>query len=216
MLATKILLCRLQAHNRSTLICTASQSESVADTPCLSGVGVVLCKPDSSTAVASWETCLRSSSLRRSCFLIFISLCNCACPRASSRSQSIRNHDQGKKHVEIVAEFFRKKREDKLKGAQSESDLKRQMDKIEKVTARTLQWFTRMQGWRAGEYTGLARRFLCVSGVFGIPFHVFSLEHTPITVHETWASLLCPSVRRSGMHSASPTQLHACFPTVHT
>ena len=48
-------------------------------------------------------------------------------------SQSIRNHDQGKKHVEIVAEFFRKKREDKLKGAQSESDLKRQMDKIEKV-----------------------------------------------------------------------------------
>lgn len=35
--------------------------------------------------------------------------------------------------MEIVAEFFRKKREDKLKGAQSESDLKRQMDKIEKV-----------------------------------------------------------------------------------
>lgn len=52
-------------------------------------------------------------------------------------SQSIRNHDQGKKHVEIVAEFFRKKREDKLKGAQSESDLKRQMDKIEKVIAKT-------------------------------------------------------------------------------
>lgn len=51
-------------------------------------------------------------------------------------SQSIRNHDQGKKHVEIVAEFFRKKREDKLKGAQSESDLKRQMDKIEKVKQR--------------------------------------------------------------------------------
>lgn len=47
--------------------------------------------------------------------------------------QSIRNHDQGKKHVEIVAEFFRKKREDKLKGAQSESDLARQMERIEKV-----------------------------------------------------------------------------------
>lgn len=48
-------------------------------------------------------------------------------------AQSIRNHDQGKKHVEIVAEFFRKKREDKLKGAQSETDLKRQIDRIEKV-----------------------------------------------------------------------------------
>lgn len=49
--------------------------------------------------------------------------------------QSIRNHDQGKKHVEIVEEFFRKKREDKLKGAKSESDFKRQMDRIEKVRA---------------------------------------------------------------------------------
>ena len=54
-----------------------------------------------------------------------------------SRSwQSIRNHDQGKKHVEIVEEFFRKKREDKLKGAQSESDLARQMERIEKVKIR--------------------------------------------------------------------------------
>lgn len=50
-----------------------------------------------------------------------------------SSVQSIRNHDQGKKHTEIVAEFFRKKREDKLKGARSETDLKRQMDNIEKV-----------------------------------------------------------------------------------
>lgn len=32
-----------------------------------------------------------------------------------------------------MEEFFRKKREDKLKGAQSESDLKRQMNKIEQV-----------------------------------------------------------------------------------
>ncbi|CAM9459683.1 unnamed protein product [Scytosiphon promiscuus] len=54
----------------------------------------------------------------------------------SNHKASIRNHDQGKKHVEIVAEFFRKKREDKLKGAQSESDLKRQMDRIEKAAQR--------------------------------------------------------------------------------
>lgn len=32
-----------------------------------------------------------------------------------------------------MAEFFRKKREDKLKGAQSEADLKKQMEEIEKV-----------------------------------------------------------------------------------
>lgn len=47
--------------------------------------------------------------------------------------QSIRNHDRGKKHLEVVAEFFRKKREDKLKGAKSEDDLKKQMEQIEKV-----------------------------------------------------------------------------------
>ncbi|CAM9946757.1 unnamed protein product, partial [Laminaria digitata] len=54
----------------------------------------------------------------------------------SNHQASIRNHDQGKKHVEIVAEFFRKKREDKLKGAQSESDLARQMERIEKAALR--------------------------------------------------------------------------------
>ncbi|CAM9138640.1 unnamed protein product [Ectocarpus sp. 12 AP-2014] len=54
----------------------------------------------------------------------------------SNHQASIRNHDQGKKHIEIVAEFFRKKREDKLKGAQSESDLKRQMERIEKAAQR--------------------------------------------------------------------------------
>lgn len=72
-------------------------------------------------------------------------------------SQSIRNHDQGKKHVEIVAEFFRKKREDKLKGAQSESDLKRQMDKIEKVKGggRTLN--LRLQVQEGGERVWLSR-----------------------------------------------------------
>lgn len=32
-----------------------------------------------------------------------------------------------------MEEFFRKKREDKLKGASSEADLKRQMEQIEKV-----------------------------------------------------------------------------------
>lgn len=48
-------------------------------------------------------------------------------------AQSIRNHEQGKKHRAIMEEFFRKKREDKLKGASSEADLKRQMEQIEKV-----------------------------------------------------------------------------------
>lgn len=52
---------------------------------------------------------------------------------ARTPCQSIRNHDRGKKHIEVVAEFFRKKREDKLKGAKSEDDLKKQMEEIEKV-----------------------------------------------------------------------------------
>ena len=69
------------------------------------------------------------------------------CPGRSRSSQSIRNHDQGKKHVEIVEEFFRKKREDKLKGAQSESDLARQMERIEKVK----KW----RGWYMEGLSGL-------------------------------------------------------------
>ncbi|CAM9985523.1 unnamed protein product [Ascophyllum nodosum] len=57
----------------------------------------------------------------------------------SKHQASIRNHDQGKKHQAIVEEFFRKKREDKLKGASSESDLKRQMDQIEKAALQAIK-----------------------------------------------------------------------------
>ena len=67
------------------------------------------------------------------------------CTHPTHDAQSIRNHDQGKKHQAIVEEFFRKKREDKLKGASSESDLKRQMDQIEKV-------------WRRGSGASLKHR----------------------------------------------------------
>ncbi|CAM9873766.1 unnamed protein product, partial [Choristocarpus tenellus] len=51
----------------------------------------------------------------------------------SNHKASIRHHEQGKRHVEVIAEFFRKKREDKLKGAESESDLQRQMRNIEQA-----------------------------------------------------------------------------------
>ena len=90
--------------------------------------------------VLSWLVCSRRPRARNSSRF----LCSCLCVLLFLSSflislirvhcwQSIRNHDQGKKHVEIVAEFFRKKREDKLKGAQSESDLARQMERIEQV-----------------------------------------------------------------------------------
>eukprot|EP00904_Undaria_pinnatifida_P011381 jgi/Undpi1/7373/HiC_scaffold_22.g09846.m1 len=72
-------------------------------------------------------------------------------------SLSIRNHDQGKKHVEIVAEFFRKKREDKLKGAQSESDLARQMERIEQAALRAHEKDLAMfGGGGSGSTSGLA------------------------------------------------------------
>ncbi|CAM9438178.1 unnamed protein product, partial [Discosporangium mesarthrocarpum] len=51
----------------------------------------------------------------------------------SNHKASIRHHEQGKRHTEVMEEFFRKKREDKLKGAESEVDLKRQMRNIEEA-----------------------------------------------------------------------------------
>ena len=60
----------------------------------------------------------------------YCKICNC---HIADNKPSRMHHDNGKKHKENLELFMKQKRQDRLHGARSESELKQQLAEIEKA-----------------------------------------------------------------------------------